>query len=568
MKFSFRQRLFLYFTLLFAVFTVGIAIFEHTREKNFRTDALAEKLAIYASLVHSSVATHSMNIEKEIQPIRSVLPDDLRITIIQKNGKVIYDNAVKNVSAMENHLDRKEILLAQQHGVGKDIRKSESNSHPYFYFAKQFEGQFVRVALPYDFQLIQFLKSNNYFLYFLLVLFVLSVWFIHRITLQFGTSIKQLRDFALFPNVSSHAPFAKDEIGEIGSQIQENYLLLEENKKRILIEQHKLLQHIQLSGEGVCFFSFDGKVEFYNSLFLQYLQQISDDSSVTPFTFLKDEQFAFLQETIRQEASSQSEIVLQKNGKSFRVKTAVAEDKSFEIILLDITEQEQTKRLKQEMTGNIAHELRTPVTSIRAYLETILEQNLPEEKKQHFIGQAFQQTVVLSELIKDMSIIAKMEEAPHSFLSERLMLETILQTLKDEKNEELMQKNSSFQWQLPHELAVNGNISLLTSIFRNLLENSLRYAGENVEIRLVLLNEDQEFYYFSFYDTGVGIKNEAQLNRLFERFYRVNEGRDRNSGGSGLGLSIVKNAIAFHGGSITAKNRKNSGLEFVFQLKK
>ena len=80
--------------------------------------------------------------------------------------------------------------------------------------------------------------------------------------------------------------------------------------------------------------------------------------------------------------------------------------------------------------------------------------------------------------------------------------------------------------------------------------------------------EDKDYYYFSFYDTGVGISDEKHLKRLFERFYRVNEGRTRDTGGSGLGLSIVKNAIAFHNGSIIAKNRKEGGLEFLFKLKK
>jgi len=74
------------------------------------------------------------------------------------------------------------------------------------------------------------------------------------------------------------------------------------------------------------------------------------------------------------------------------------------------------------------------------------------------------------------------------------------------------------------------------------------------------------FYYFSFYDTGVGIADESHLNRLFERFYRINEGRTRDTGGSGLGLSIVKNSVAFHKGSITVKNRKDGGLEFLFKI--
>jgi signal transduction histidine kinase len=124
------------------------------------------------------------------------------------------------------------------------------------------------------------------------------------------------------------------------------------------------------------------------------------------------------------------------------------------------------------------------------------------------------------------------------------------------------------QWNLPVNLTVNGNQNLLYAIFRNLADNVIRYAGENIKVQISKYNEDRDFYYFSFFDTGTGIADESHLNRLFERFYRINEGRTRDSGGSGLGLSIVRNAVTFHKGTITVKNRKEGGLEFLFKISK
>jgi signal transduction histidine kinase len=244
----------------------------------------------------------------------------------------------------------------------------------------------------------------------------------------------------------------------------------------------------------------------------------------------------------------------------------IFEDKEFEVVLNNITRQEKTRLLKQEMTGNIAHELRTPVTSIRGYLETVLENSLDEEKKKHFITRAYQQTMVLSELIQDMSLITKMEEAPQSFKMENVNIHQLLQTLKTDLALSLQEKNIDMQWTIPDDLNVEGNQNLLYAIFRNLTDNVIRYAGENINIRISKYNEDKDFYYFLFYDTGAGIADESHLNRLFERFYRINEGRTRDSGGSGLGLSIVKNAVAFHKGTITVKNRKEGGLEFLFKI--
>ena len=125
-------------------------------------------------------------------------------------------------------------------------------------------------------------------------------------------------------------------------------------------------------------------------------------------------------------------------------------------------------------------------------------------------------------------------------------------------------------------MIISGNHSLIYSIFRNLLENVIAYAGDGVEAGIDCYKEDDERYYIHFYDTGAGVSNEY-IPRLFDRFLRIEEGRSRKTGGTGLGLSIVKHAVLFHGGEIYVRNRVAStpdanttptGLEFFFSLKK
>lgn len=567
MKLNFRYRLFLYMTTLFTVFAIGIGIFEHSRGKSIKTEGLEEKLDVYTQLIQSSLSNNSNNYKQVLQKLEPTFPPDLRITIIDPQGNILYDNVIGDFSRMENHANRNEIKTANLRGNGSDIRKSESTNQPYLYYAKRFNNHYIRVALPYDIQLQRFLKADNLFLYFLLGLFILTLIVIHRITRQFGDSIKQLRDFAINSD-HNNLSFGDDELGEISRKISENYHLLELNEKKISLEKQKLLQHIQISEEGICFISPERKIELYNGLFIQYLNQLVDESKSNPETILTEPSFSSLHQFIEQTEIKYFETEIKKQGKIFSLRANLFNDGSSEVIITDVTQQEKTRQLKQEMTGNIAHELRTPITSIRAYLETIIDQSLPEEKQKHFIKQAFYQTLTLSDMIKDMSIIAKLEEAPDSFTLENIDLTKLLDEIKAEHKSDLERSQIQIQYQFPQNLAVNGNLSLLTSIFRNLIENSIRYAGEQISINISLLNEDDEFYYFSYYDTGVGIKNEEHLNRIFERFYRIQEGRTRESGGSGLGLSIVRNAILFHKGNISVKNRKEGGLEFLFSLKK
>lgn len=571
MSLRYRQRLFLYFSVVFTAFSIGIVVVEQAREKTYKTEALEEKLEAYTDIIHAKLVQKGQPFVAQLKDFQQVLPADLRVTLINSHGKVLYDNSVDSFLLMENHAERVEIKQALSKGKGSEIRASETKHQEYLYYAKRFGDNYIRVALPYDIQLQAFLKPDNAFLYFMLAFFATFILIIHLVTFRFGKTIKQLRDFVLQPDqYENNKPlFPNDELGEIGAKITDNYFHLKKSRSAVLVEKQKLLQHIQISEEGICFLSANNDVEFYNGLFIQFINGLTDEPTSEAAVILTDPLFVDLQQFIASKEQNYFETHIDKHGKTFSLKANIFDDTSFEVILSDITKQEKTKQLKQEMTGNIAHELRTPITSIRGYLETILEQaTIPEDKKTHFIQQAYNQSIVLSEIIRDMSLIAKIEEGPNSFVLEDVNLTQLFLKLKEEVSETLELKKSVLNWQVPADLIIQGNASLLYSLFRNLTDNALRYAGEGVSVNINLYNQDADFYYFTFQDNGIGIQEEQHLNRLFERFYRVNEGRTRESGGSGLGLSIVRNAVAFHKGKISVKNRKEGGLEFLFSLRK
>ncbi len=232
---------------------------------------------------------------------------------------------------------------------------------------------------------------------------------------------------------------------------------------------------------------------------------------------------------------------------------------------MSIEEKGRAKALKHEMTGNISHELKTPVSSVRGYLETIINNpDLDEDRKQLFIERSYLQTIRLSDLIRDIALITKMEEQPEQFKKDVVDVNQLVDLVFDEFSDDFKAFDMSSENKVPKDLLVVGNYSLLYALFRNLVENSVRYAGKGSAVA-VQCNLKQKHVYFTYYDTGKGVANN-ELEKIFERFYRVQDEKSFKAEGSGLGLSIVRNAVDFHGGAIRASIHQGGGLQLDFDI--
>lgn len=239
---------------------------------------------------------------------------------------------------------------------------------------------------------------------------------------------------------------------------------------------------------------------------------------------------------------------------------------------LQTTRQEQDI-LKRQLTQNIAHELKTPVASIQGYLETVLDNpNINDSMREQFLKRCYAQSQRLTSLLQDISTLNRMDDAPDMIGTEDVNISEIVANIQKETALQLQQKQMSFVNKLPNDVMVKGSPSLIYSVFRNLTDNAIAYAGTGTTITLTaqpIENIDEEIkspkWQFTFSDNGVGVPVE-HLPRLFERFYRVDKGRSRKMGGTGLGLAIVKNAVLLHGGTIRVVNNFNGGLRFDFTL--
>lgn len=412
-----------YYLPVFLIFSITVLAFQYNREKHYKADLIDTKLDDANNMIFNYLESSNGSFKK-FDSVISISPyKDLRITIIDLKGKVLYDNVIKNVEIMENHLTRNEIVEAQKLKTGSDIRTSKTNNKPYYYYANLFNNYFIRSSVHYDMNILTILSPDNLFLYFwlLLTFFVITALFY----LSNQLTIKMQRE------------------------------------------------------------------------------QIEHDANI-----------------------------------------------------------------RRKLTQQVAHELKTPLSSIIGYMETLHENpEISEERQKFFIDRSHAQAVRLNELLQDILVLNQLNEAPRTVEKELLHLNKIVENVLEDVEIKLLENEIKVNVSIEKEMWIKANSLLIYSIFRNLIDNVLSYAGLHTEVDIVLTKEDSKFYYFHFSDNGTGVNKEC-LPFLFDRFYRIDKGRSRKTGGTGLGLAIVKNAIEFHGGIISASNKEGGGLQFDFNLRK
>ncbi len=227
---------------------------------------------------------------------------------------------------------------------------------------------------------------------------------------------------------------------------------------------------------------------------------------------------------------------------------------------------EEKVKITRQLTNNINHEIKTPVGIIRGYLESIIaDPEMDTATRNRFLDRMLMNVERLTDLLNDVSTMTRLENGADMIAVEKIDMLDLVYQIESDLPANNLSGNLEFSFDIPFECNVSGNYNLIQGMICGLIRNAALHSG-GTEIGLRMISENKRFYVFSFYDNGNGVSSE-HIPHLFERFYRVDTGRSRKMGGTGLG-PIVKSTIISLGGTISVHNRSTGGLEFIFTLPK
>jgi two-component system OmpR family sensor kinase/two-component system phosphate regulon sensor histidine kinase PhoR len=412
------------------------------------------------------------------------------------------------------------------------------------------------------------LFQDETFIY--LAIFLLSIGLI--IVWRFSKEIKiNINDLQLLIDstrknnkLTNNFQFPQNELDEISEDLVNLCTDLIQTKEQLNTEKQKFAYHLQSANEGVAMFSEDFNCIISNLKFIELSNSVLKKVISTPNDFFHSSQKNIVVDALNSNVKSW---IIEGNNKIVQANLLKFKDNSFELILNDITKGEVVNRFKKEITDNLSHELKTPLCSIQGYLESIITRpNISEEQKNNFLNKAFEQSQRMTNLVNAISKVTRISQAKDYFEFEKINVLEIIEKCIDASNQQIAEKNIKIELNIAQNLIIKANEELFYSIFSNLISNSINYAGEDFTVGISCKIVGKNYISFVYYDTGKGVE-EKHLNRIFERFYRIDKGRTQKMGGTGLGLAIVNNAVKFHSGNITARIHKSGGLEFVFGWK-
>ncbi len=498
-----------------------------------------------------------------------------RATVIAPDGKVLADSEFSGpaLEAMENHAGRPEITEARMVGEGHILRYSHSTSQELVYVAKPLPGHmgFLRLSKkPSDIEnwSRDFRRALGLMALFLLVGGGVAVWLLSRgLTGSVGTLSMAARRIGRGDFVSSIPVHSKDEVGNLARLMEQLSTRLEQQLQLLESERNHLTTVLNSMSEGVLVIDKDGRIAGVNPALRGMLDVDGETTGRSPLEVIRN---ADLSERIQEvlEDGKQKELELHSLGRIFLARIAPighGRKKAGAVVVFhDISELRRLETVRRDFVTNVSHELKTPLTSIQGYAETLFQEESLPPVYRGFAEKIYRNAGQLSEMIDELFSLARLEKSEQSLRMSRLSFRDLAREIELDFAEQLQSKGLSLHFETSvTDPSFWGAESYIRRVFRNLVENAVKYT-EQGSVTLSMERPSGEIL-FCVRDTGIGIAEE-HLSRIFERFYRVDRDRSRRTGGSGVGLAIVKHIVELHNGRVWAESRLGQGTAVFFTL--
>jgi two-component system phosphate regulon sensor histidine kinase PhoR len=489
-----------------------------------------------------------------------------RATIIDHAGLVLADSEA-NAATMENHARRKEFQAALEGYVGTDTRRSHTLGVPFLYVAAPISGGAVRLAYPLSDVEAATRAVGRKLLVGSALAFVIALLLAGisaQITARRLQRIVQFAEKIAAGDLTARiAESSFDEVGHVAAALDKTGRRLEENFSALQTSQRQLETLLNSMQDAVIAVGSDGRVEWANRGMNQLVQRARISAPL--IETVRDPDFL---KAVNQAAEQRSACTARassiKPGHTFDVTAAPLPGGGAVAVLRDLTETERVEKTRRDFIANVSHELRTPLTSIQGYAETLLDGSSEGNHGREFLEIIRKNAARMARLTEDLLTLARVESGEQRFETQATPPGEMLQEAVESFREIARAQGVELVVEDKSTRPVTANREAIHQVFANLVENALKYAASGRKIVVGAWDSRQGVEFF-VRDWGPGIASE-HLPRLFERFYRVDKARSRESGGTGLGLAIAKHIVLAHGGSIRAESELNHGSTFVFTL--
>jgi len=554
-------------TVLFCIILVN-ALYIALVNYEYKEAAIRE-LQFHNELIAKVIEKYNLSKQWDGLSFSEDLKDyDYRLTIINDKGFVVYDS-VTTSDSMENHNDRKEVVMAREKGFGSEIRYSFTLKKNMVYVASRIQGDYI-IRSSKVLESVRIINERNIKYYLVLLLFAILVTFIISSRLSY-ILIKPIKDLE---NVTRRVAkgeldkrvtvLSSDEIGQLGKTF--NYMAdrLQLTIRDSIDKQNKLEAILKSMDSGVVAIDRNNKIIMINPYAKKLFGITGNIIGGSLLDYIRDSE---LSKVLHGDNAGPKEIkIFWPSEKILRVRTADLLNDSEHIgtvvVIHDITDIKKLEKMRSEFVANVSHELKTPLTSIKGFAETIKFVE-DKDKRDKFLNIINDEAERLTRLINDILVLSDIENS-HDENNEEIDVHMAVEQIFNLMKNTAESKNIDLVINIKNNSIVNGSLDKFKQMIINLVDNAIKYcdSGDKIEIGIDRVSKNCILW---VEDNGPGIKEE-HLPRLFERFYIVDKARSRSKGGTGLGLAIVKHIVIGLHGTIDVESKYGEGTKFIIKL--